>query len=444
MENYSTLEVRYDQSGSPYSVFEPGKELPEPVASTQSGFTQVDDSTLPSTSHDLPEPRRIWGMRWQKFYVLLILFILIIVGAISGGVAGGLASRQHSKQTSSGNSNNTTPNEITGQGRIFANSSLAASSLVDEAGSTIQSVFFQDSSGAIILRQWDSQTTTWKTRNLTSSLIRDTSHSDIFTYPGTPLAAASLEFEAEHNYETWVWFFTPDNGIQLVGSIDSTFTEAKISIDNLPLTVYPASESQLAVAWQGCSSDCKGNWLLAFQDQNGQIGIANASGTWHLQATLDGTVSMGSPMAIVPQQSEGGLISLRLLVENSSDSSASNLLYHSVSRGDDWQANAQRLNGLLHAYPTSQLIGTAPSNYTQQYFLELLPNGTVAGLILNDTEVVSTYQAVEFTSGPSIHFSSIATTVDSTFYGISNDEILEYQMNPSNPGSFNYVGIVYP
>lgn len=346
MENYSTLEVRYDQSGDPYSVFEPSKEPPEPVFSTQSESTYACDTAPSSVSQSSPKPCRIWGMRRRVFYVLLTLIILIIIGAIAGGVAGSLGSRRHSIEANPENvNNNTTPNENTGQGRIFVNSSLAASSLVDEGGNTIRSVFFQDNSGAIILRQWDSQTTTWKTRNLTSSLIRDTSQSDIWTYLGTPLAAASLEFGARHHYETWVWFFTPDNGIQLVGSIDSTFTETKISIDNLPLTIYPASESRLAVAWQGCPSDCIGSWILAFQDQDGQIGIANASSTWHLQATLNEIVSVGSPMAIVPQENGGGLTNLSLLIEDSSDSSARNFQSYSVSGDGDWQTS---MYNLLH------------------------------------------------------------------------------------------------
>ncbi|KAI2626786.1 hypothetical protein GGR54DRAFT_653573 [Hypoxylon sp. NC1633] len=420
MENYSTLEVRFDQSGDPYSIFEPSKELPEPVPWTHSESTRADDSALSDVSQSGPEPRRIWGLQPRAFYVLSALFSLIIIGAIAGGVAGGLTSRQQSDEESRGNSNSTDTNETTGQGLIFVNSSLSASSLVDGGGNTIRSVFFQDSSGAIILRQWDSQTTTWNTRNLTSSLIRDPSHSDIFTYHGTPLAAASLEFKAGRHYETWVWFFTPDNGIQLVGSTDSTFTETKIGIDNLPLTIYPGSQSRLA------------------------IGIANASSTWHLQATLDGT-AIGSSMAIVPQQNGGGLTNLSLLVEGSSDGSADNLQSYSVSRGGGWQTNGQILNDLPHASTTPQLAGTVLSNYTQQYFLELLPNGTVTGIILNETGVVSNYPDVKFTSGPSIHFSSIATTLDATFYGIANDEILEYyQLNPDNPSIFNFVGVAYP
>lgn len=340
MENYSTLEVRYDQSGDPYSVYEPGKEPPEPVPSTYSGPTPVDGAVLSSVSQSKIEQRRVWGMRPRLFYLVVIVIILILAGAIAGGVAGGLASRPHDQDADSRNGDSTSSNTTdTGQNRIFVNSSIAASSLVDGGGNTIRSVFFQDSYGAIILRQWNSQTPTWKTRNLTSSLIIDTSHSDIRTYLGTPLAAASLEFEAGYKFETWVWFFTPDNGIQLVGSTDSTFTEMKISTDNLPLSVYPGSDSRLAVAWQGCSSDCHGDWLLAYQNQNGQIGIANASSTWHLQTTLDGANSMGAHVAMVSQQHGGGLTNLSLLVEDSSPGSLSNIQSYSVSGGGEWQTS---------------------------------------------------------------------------------------------------------
>lgn len=63
---------------------------------------------------------------------------------------------------------------------------------------------------------------------------------------------------------------------------------------------------------------------------------------------------------------------------------------------------------------------------------------------MNETGVVDTYDAIEFASGPSTHFSSIAATIDATFYGISNDTILEYQVDSLDPSVLNYVGVVYP
>lgn len=181
MESYITLEVGQNQSGHLHSVSDPEKYLPEVVRSFEPKFICVNDSPLPIEPCNSPEQRLIWGIRPRKFYALLALALLVVVGAIVGGVAGGLLSRKKElgKDDNAPHYDNTSPTEIGGTGFILANSSLAASSVVDKEGHTIRSVFFQDNSSAMILRQWDSQTTTWKTRNLADSLIRDTGRSSI-------------------------------------------------------------------------------------------------------------------------------------------------------------------------------------------------------------------------------------------------------------------------
>ncbi|KAI1085353.1 hypothetical protein F5B20DRAFT_518010 [Whalleya microplaca] len=447
MEPYSTLEVRNDQSGHPYVIFEPEKDLPEVAPSDQPEAIWKDNGGLANGSENCTEQRLIWGMRPRSFCVLAALVLLIVAGAVAGGTAGGILSRQSTqderKESPSDNAS-LTPSETPGTGPILANSSLAASSLVNAEGYTVRSVFFQDSSGALVLRQWDSQTTTWETRNLTSLLAMDTSRPNIRAYPGSSLTAASLEFEGKKLYETWVWFLTPDNGIQMVGSRDSTFTTNGIGIDNLPITVYAAAESKLAATWQGCSSDCMGNWIIAFQNRQGHIGVANASDTWRLGATLDGTIAAGSSMAMVPQRDGSGLLKLSLVAETVSSDTGGNIQSYSVSEGANWKTDGDILNDISYTPSTPQLAGTSLFNYTQPYFLVLLSNGTVAGCLLNGTEVTNIYQPIKFPSGPSTNFTSIATTLDASFYGISNGEILEYHIDPSNPSVLSYVGVVFP
>lgn len=48
-----------------------------------------------------------------------------------------------------------------------------------------------------------------------------------------------------------------------------------------------------------------------------------------------------------------------------------------------------------------------------------------------------------FASGPSVNFSTIATTVDAMFYGVSGDQILEYSITQSDPSTFKYSGVVF-
>lgn len=50
----------------------------------------------------------------------------------------------------------------------------------------------------------------------------------------------------------------------------------------------------------------------------------------------------------------------------------------------------------------------------------------------------------KFNSGPETNFTAIAMTPDAMFYGISNNQILEYSLDQSDPSNFNYVGTVFP
>ncbi|KAL7619875.1 hypothetical protein AAE478_010421 [Parahypoxylon ruwenzoriense] len=334
MEPYSTLEIRYDQSGAPYTMIEARRVTSEGIQLDDPKFIYRNEGSLsvqPNRAENVPQQRLICGIQSRSFYSILALIILIVAGASAGGIAGGLLSRQNAQNNEnlSPDSNNISP--------ILTNSSIAASSLINAEGHTIRSVFFQDDSGAIIMRQWDSQTTTWKTRNLTNLLILDTDRPSISTYHGAPLAAASFEFEAGDRYTTGVWFLTPENGIQLVDSRYSTFTENDININILPSEIYAAAGSGLAAAWQGCPYDCWGAWIVTFQDRHGQISIANGSGNWHIETSLEGTVANGSSMAIVPQQGGSGLTNLSLVSETLPSSTATNIQLYSVSQGTDWQ-----------------------------------------------------------------------------------------------------------
>lgn len=57
---------------------------------------------------------------------------------------------------------------------------------------------------------------------------------------------------------------------------------------------------------------------------------------------------------------------------------------------------------------------------------------------------MSTISSFKFNSGPETNFTAIAMTPDAMFYAISNNEILEYELDTSDPSNFNYVGTVFP
>lgn len=76
--------------------------------------------------------------------------------------------------------------------------------------------------------------------------------------------------------------------------------------------------------------------------------------------------------------------------------------------------------------------------------MALLGDGSLQGSWWNGTTTESVSQ-ISLKSGPaSTNFTTIAMTLNAVFYGISNDTILEYSLDTSDPSTLTYVGQVYP
>jgi hypothetical protein len=73
-----------------------------------------------------------------------------------------------------------------------------------------------------------------------------------------------------------------------------------------------------------------------------------------------------------------------------------------------------------------------------------MPSGLVKGAYWRGNWTY--YASIGREGGPSVNFSSIATTGDGRLYGISNDTVLEYTINvdPDKHTHFKYSGIVCP
>lgn len=89
-----------------------------------------------------------------------------------------------------------------------------------------------------------------------------------------------------------------------------------------------------------------------------------------------------------------------------------------------------------------QFAITLMNNFTETMFLSLLPDGTVKAKWWGGhfTDIPS----INFRGGPLVNFTAIAASEDAMFYGISNDEVLQYQPDDTDLFSFVYVGKVYP
>lgn len=74
----------------------------------------------------------------------------------------------------------------------------------------------------------------------------------------------------------------------------------------------------------------------------------------------------------------------------------------------------------------------------------LLNNGTLHGTWW-DNSTSTTLSSITLDGAPeNVNHTSIVMTYDAVLYGISNDQILEFTVDDSNPSKLHYVAIVYP
>lgn len=92
--------------------------------------------------------------------------------------------------------------------------------------------------------------------------------------------------------------------------------------------------------------------------------------------------------------------------------------------------------------PNLQFAMTVQNNFSAQNTITLLPNGTVTALLWDGH--FHTIPSMNFRGGPDVNFTSIAASEDAMIYGLSNDEILQYEPDTSDIYTYNYVGRVYP
>ncbi|KAI0849043.1 hypothetical protein F5Y00DRAFT_72603 [Daldinia vernicosa] len=464
MPPYSTLEVHMVESYGPYDYETTNKEAvrysnhvyPQPAPFETEGsdayFPEVvnyEGEGLPSDTATLDKPpaSRICGLSKRIFYIVLSVGLVVVIGAIVGGVVGGILGGQHhtlkhandSQEDPSGipNANSTSsspPNE-----NVLSISKLASSNITDDNGYVHRFVFFQDTYNAIIERRWDSQNRTWITSNITETMKG--SATPVNPLPGAPLAVASCSYNTV--FETHLWFTVPDNYVSAVclyhadkepdgWEYDTRYTGA--------LQTYPGS--QLAATWQRCWSEyCIGNWVLAYQTPERDINVANAS-YWDNPSKVVGgrDVAANSSLGIIPQLNGLGTDRLVLISETPDSQTSSSM--QKTTYLNEWEPDGLLIEGLPPPSPNLQFAVMLMENFTQTMFLTLRPNGTVSALWWGGH--FTSIPSVDFRGGPSVNFTAISAGEDSVFYGISGDEVLQYEPDPLDLFSFTYVSRVYP
>ncbi|KAI0135727.1 hypothetical protein F4814DRAFT_437216 [Daldinia grandis] len=464
MPPYSTLEVHMVESYGPYDYETTNKEAvrhsnciyPQPapfeIEGSSAYFPEVvtyegEQPPSDTTTVDKPPTSRICGLSKRVFYLVLAVGLIVVIGAIVGGVVGGILGGQHhtSKPSDSSqqdpssvpNANGTSsspPNE-----NVLSISKLASSNITDDDGHLHRFVFFQDTHNAIIERRWDSQNRTWITSNITE--IMGGSATPVNPLPGAPLAVASCSYNTV--FETHLWFTVPDNYVSAVCLYHADTQPDEWEYDTLYTgSLQTLAGSQLAATWQRCWSEyCIGDWVLAYQTSGGDINIANAT-HWDNPTRVIGErdVVANSSLGIIPQLNGLGIDRL-VLISEALDSRTSGSMQKTTYL-DEWESDGLLIEDLPPPSPNLQFSVLLMENFTQTMFLTLRPNGTVSALWWGGH--FTSIPRVDFGGGPSVNFTAISAGEDSMFYGISGDEVLQYEPNPSDLFSFTYVGRVYP
>lgn len=325
-QQYSGLEVVNPPSDGPYVYESPATReanLPEVVSPALPHANKDADKIVTDATNNDQKKGRLSEVfhRRRPRRLIFIPIALVIVGVVLGAVLGTTLNRRSQRLEE----NPDLPTQSPAY-RILRNSSLTATNLADQSGRVHRRVFFQDDNNAIIVRQWDSQNSTWETRNLTEAVHLNPATPDVNTYPGTPLASASLVFGDDGLYESWVWFLDLENQIKMMGSGDISYSEDQIGVSNLPGRFVAGDSSRLAAAWQRCPEDCRGSWIVVYQAEDGLVNVLNGSGSWHLGSSFERAIAMGSSLTITPQLSGSSATGLTVLLENLVSSSTGEVI----------------------------------------------------------------------------------------------------------------------
>ncbi|KAI0181733.1 hypothetical protein GGR52DRAFT_53581 [Hypoxylon sp. FL1284] len=444
-----------DGSLYPNSAYPPSSTSPidgNPYGPAHLSAVENNSSRSPGSNEKIAPAATICGIRRKTFFIIVAAAAVALIALIAG-LAGGLASKnkdESKSSDSSGSTNGGNPKDpasdtnATTEKLILDNSKITASNWTDNNGVVHRTVFFQDVYNSIIARRWDSEGKSWKTNNLTE--LRAATTTPLRPQAGTPLASASMDHDP--SFETHMWFTDEDNIIRSMASFDALNRPDSWDNDTLDgaiLETWPGG--QLAAMWQRTwGADGDGTWIVAYQRPEGAIKTANSS-TWATAtvAVESKDVAANSSLAIIPQLRGPWLDRLELVSERVGSGSTG--IMSSTSYNDTWNNADQRVTELQSDIPlpamSQQFAATKWDSWNQGLYIGLLQGGQIRGNHW-DGKQMNSISSFKFNSGPDTDFKAIAMTPDAMFYGISDNKILEYQLDTSDPTNFNYVGTVFP
>ncbi|KAK9797895.1 putative Fucose-specific lectin [Seiridium cardinale] len=440
LPSYSTLEVNpkpphHDSSGLelflPRQKASPEEQYLYSVEQENTRNTANNEDAAHETldeNHEPPKAKKaICGVRRPKIYLIIVIAVLAVLGAIAGAVAGSLSGRRQKDDIISRTLN------------ILPTSNLAASNLTSSDGNE-RNVFFQDSNNALILRRFDSNTNTWETKNISDSMVKTT---PLDLLSGTPLAATSCNDWGCKNSQAY--FLTSNNSIRGVTNahlLDGTF---KYDVSLAQANLNTIASSQLAAVFSSNTMPRNSGFnILAFQSSEGALSLSNSSNlTNYINSYQLPRVVSGTSLALIPQLAEESLLlsRVKLCAEVTSTSTAGSLTTLDFD-GSAWNTGDQIMDNISLGTSVERFAVTQLDRWADILYMFLTPDGSITGQVVGQNN--RSISKIDIRGGPSVNFTTIATTLDAMLYGISNDTILEYAINNSDIPVLNYVGIVYP
>ncbi|KAH7040007.1 uncharacterized protein B0I36DRAFT_343813 [Microdochium trichocladiopsis] len=456
-------EVAYNQYGSPQSSYpygtpttaynsaSPGTIAHTSLAKDGTPYQAYADAPEVAPNQDgTPPKKRICGLAARTFYIVLAVIVVIVIAAIGGGVGGALASRG-SSSSSANNGDSTGGGAGSGTGNSTSTSppgpkplgitKIAATNWTDGNNVGHRNVYFQDEYNYIIERRWDSDSNNWSTSNISKLFETSTTFGPQF---GTSLTVAVMDKGGSAGYEIQLYFLDAFNFIRSVHTVKPDIQPdawTNNTLDGAYLEVRKGSH--LSAMYQDCwNNNCAGSWCVAYQrPSDGSVKTANSSHWTVSDVAVVGTdLSNNSSLALIPR-----LVNQRLsgaMLGSSGVATASSAPLQISVFDDAWVNATQSVAIQSAALPSEQnnFAATQYNNWRDALFLSLSDDGSLKGVWTNDgTNKMSLLGAPAGTK-----FTAIAFTLDAHFYGISGEQIQEYELDKVDPSILHYVGNIWP
>ncbi|KAJ1338632.1 serine/threonine kinase PknH [Microdochium nivale] len=400
--------------------------------------------------HDEAVPkRRICGLAARNFYILLAVAIVIVVGAVGGGVGGALASKGGNSQPLGGSTGTTNGTDSPGNGtsttpkgpRPLGITKIAAANFTDSNNISHRHVYFQDEFNSIIERRWKSDTNQWTTNNISKLFEASTTYNPQY---GTSLTVAARAKYDSFEPEIQLYFLDQFNFIRSVHAFDAETKPDDWTNNTLGGAFLEVRKgSHLSAMYQSWWDDTRsGSWCVAYQrPSDGSVKTANSSHWVTSDVAVKGTdLSNNASLALIPSLTNGRLSGAWLASSGVVQSSQQAPLQ--VSGFVDTWDNVVPRPMLLADLPSeqNQFAATQVDNWRSPLFVSLADDGTLESPSGDDaTDKIALVDAPEGT-----RFRAISFTHDVHFYGISGDEIQEYELIQDRPATLKYLGRIWP